>query len=1689
MSDTSWGSQEAAIGLRDVIGAIAEKKINDLRPTPSYATVITINREARSATVLYMDDPTPVTVAMGSIEPAASGQTVRVGGLMGHRYIEDVLGNALMSGNDSRYAQVGHTHAGGGAVELDLNDLGDVDTETNPPDGDSVLGWNDVGGYWEPISIDLGTSYLPLTGGTVSGLVNLNGGFAAIGASSVAGALSATSFAGVGTLLTNLNAAALASGVIPVGRFPSTIGSNTTGSAAAWTTGRLLTVDGDMTGSVTIKGDADMTLSVALQPNSIALGTDTTGNYVANVVGTANQVISDTIVAGEGTIHTLSLPQNIHSAATPTFSRLTLGVATGTAPMVIASTTLIANLNADLLDGQHGTYYQNAGNLNAGTIASARLAGAYTGITGLGTLATLTVTGAAAFTANPTVGGQGVWHAGNDGAGSGLDAGLLGGVLPAGYAAMDIVEALMGDLLAVGLYDAASYNGDLFSLVFNRPTQTQMTGLTIAAGDHPLSASFAIDLPSIPQADVATGENRRRLIRNGVFLDVARTGDDAHLLRATGSASTPNSPGLDRATGFTIRARVRKTDLDAAGIKQIARHGSGTTNEAWTLYMDTGKLVFRCSANGSTMVTTDVLTAVELDAIAGTADGTDFYVAVVVTLTGTLVECRGWSSVNGVTWATAAAVKTSALVATSLFATTADVAIGGAAADSQSWDGRIYWVDQLNDVDPNGTDNPAFRFDASNGVFPSGTTFTDPYNMVWTLTSSTAIVHPFYRLVGQLVTSGGTRSVISADFAYTDNVDKPWHVRITWNPTTDVLAVAQRSGGGLALTAVSPAWTETTATFATETMSTIGAVVIGQGTSSSLNWSFGGRMYRALIVKNSVTLLDVSNTDLTVAGQTSITPTTGPAMTLSSPAMALTTRPKPVWAEGPTVYRHNMYWIVASSGEVDFIDSDFSGRYEIDADDAVTVSNGDWIIAIDPLFGSPGHLEGANLALGQMTFQYIPFSTETFVKAQIQEHLNDPLDPHSAAGYLKTTIANALYAPLIHSHGAEISGYISLHEQASDPHPQYLTETDGDGRYIRPGDIQPYEPLGAVLAHEQKSDPHPQYVTHAEGNEAYAVVDHLHTGVYSPTGHTHTTDYEVIATDGAQSARIFVGASAPVGPRVGDIWIETFDISLQPPSAPAGLTISTVTPTTITVSWAPWDPTVTQTSVVVERSPDGTTGWTNIFTDAVTPYVTTYTDTGRAERTTYFYRVRAANAIGAGAYGTISAATGNAPPTVPGSLSISSVTSSSFRFNWGAVTMPGNDPLHATQPYEVFRNGVFVATTTALFYDISGLSENTASTMGVRTKDNVGLTSAIASIGATTSNANPPAPAGLGFTGATYSTVNMFWTGVTGIADLSRYQCFVNGVHAGDSYGNSFNFTGLAPSTSYTFGVRTVDIYGAVSGISTIGGSTPAVPDSTPPAASTFHSWQPRNAYGNMYFEFTSAGDAAYGEIYYNINGAGWTLAYAGGIAGYHLFYMGNFSPGQTVYAAVNVRDAAGNWTYSPHYAYTLVPSPTTFSPHGSNSWRGSNGGEWNAAGGYKLYQGYYSNSALNSVGFWFYGSDFSDWWQNGRTIVSGYIYMVREGCGNNLQDEIVLWVHQIGESPGTTAFSGPIPYLAGGAAAGTLQYGEGKWMGVDATWCTQMCQGMWRGFAVYEPGGKPYMCLYPAGTANSGLVSLNHLG
>ena len=76
-----------------------------------------------------------------------------------------------------------------------------------------------------------------------------------------------------------------------------------------------------------------------------------------------------------------------------------------------------------------------------------------------------------------------------------------------------------------------------------------------------------------------------------------------------------------------------------------------------------------------------------------------------------------------------------------------------------------------------------------------------------------------------------------------------------------------------------------------------------------------------------------------------------------------------------------------------------------------------------------------------------------------------------------------------------------------------------------------------------------------------------------------------------------------------------------PPSTPTGVTATAMSSSQITVAWSP---ATGATSYKIQRSPDGSSGWTQ----AGTSNTTSFTDGGLTPSTTYFYRVIASNSVG-----------------------------------------------------------------------------------------------------------------------------------------------------------------------------------------------------------------------------------------------------------------------------------------------------------------------------------------------------------------------------------------------------------------------------------------------------------------------------
>ena len=114
------------------------------------------------------------------------------------------------------------------------------------------------------------------------------------------------------TIVSSANSASVASTIVyrdsnqnfSANTVTAALAGNAT-TATTLQTARTIALSGDVAGSVSFNGSSNVTISATIQPDSVALGTDTTGNYVATVGVTAGTGLSVT-GTGEGAAVTLA---------------------------------------------------------------------------------------------------------------------------------------------------------------------------------------------------------------------------------------------------------------------------------------------------------------------------------------------------------------------------------------------------------------------------------------------------------------------------------------------------------------------------------------------------------------------------------------------------------------------------------------------------------------------------------------------------------------------------------------------------------------------------------------------------------------------------------------------------------------------------------------------------------------------------------------------------------------------------------------------------------------------------------------------------------------------------------------------------------------------------------------------------------------------------------------------------------------------------------------------------------------------------------------------------------------------------------------------------------------------------------------------------------------------------------------
>lgn len=201
------------------------------------------------------------------------------------------------------------------------------------------------------------------------------------------------------------------------------------------TTARTISLSGDATGSVVFDGSSNVTIPVVVAD-------DSHNHIIGNIDGLQTTLDS-------------KLASSSYTAADVLAKVVTVdGAGSG--------------LDADLLDGQEGSYYLSATNLNAGTLPDARLAGTYTGVSITGNANTAT-----ALQNARTIGGVSFNGTANIN---------LPGVNAAGNQSTTGNAATATKLLTARTINGVSFNGTANITVADATKQTLNTNLTALSG-------------------------------------------------------------------------------------------------------------------------------------------------------------------------------------------------------------------------------------------------------------------------------------------------------------------------------------------------------------------------------------------------------------------------------------------------------------------------------------------------------------------------------------------------------------------------------------------------------------------------------------------------------------------------------------------------------------------------------------------------------------------------------------------------------------------------------------------------------------------------------------------------------------------------------------------------------------------------------------------------------------------------------------------------------------------------------------------------------------------------------------------------------------------------------------------------------------------------------------------------------
>lgn len=257
---------------------------------------------------------------------------------------------------------------------------------------------------------------------------------------------------------------------------------------------------------------------------------------------------------------------------------------------------------------------------------------------------------------------------------------------------------------------------------------------------------------------------------------------------------------------------------------------------------------------------------------------------------------------------------------------------------------------------------------------------------------------------------------------------------------------------------------------------------------------------------------------------------------------------------------------------------------------------------------------------------------------------------------------------------------------------------------------------------------------------------------------------------------------------------------VQPPSAPGNLSASNRTHTSILLVWSKSNDNV------------GVKGY-QVFRNGkkiITTSKTTYTNRDLIPGQQYSYYIKAYDAAGNISEGgetlNINTFADTQPPTVPGSLLVSSVAFTSITLNW----KPASDNT-GIKRYEIYMCGTKKASTSATSYICKSLTPGRTYNFTVKAFDIAGNCSSSSNTvyaGTVTDTSAPTVPYGLKTVSVKETEVSLVWSPSSDNVKVKGYEIYCDGKKAGTTSKTTYNCKKLIPGKSFKYIIKAVDTSG-----------------------------------------------------------------------------------------------------------------------------------------------------------------------------------------------------------------------------------------------------------------------------------------